>query len=110
MPLTRIVGLGVAMPACGWAAYGRPVRKMCMSIATLPSSPCSEKAECLSQAIGKAHLGTPTENAPSARGVHAAAELLAWFARAVSRGEVLAGDILKQPVETVDAGLDAGPY
>jgi hypothetical protein len=79
-----------------------------MSIATLPSSPCSEKAECLSQAIGEAHLGTPAENAPSVRGVHAAAELLAWLARAMFWREVFAGDALQQLVETVDAGLDAG--
>src|SRR5687767_5236637 len=90
MPLRRIVSLGVAMPACGWAAYGRPVRKIRMNITTLPSSPCTEKVGCLSQAIGEAHLGTPTENAPSVRVVHTAAELLAWLARVMFWREVFA--------------------
>src|ERR671916_3291469 len=108
MPLRRIVSLGVAIPACGWSAHSELVRKIRVRIPTLLSSQCAEKAQRLSQTIGKAHIGAPTENAPSARGVNGAAELLAGFGRAVLRREVLVRDVLQQLVKFIHAGLEAG--
>src|ERR671916_227069 len=108
MPLRRIVSLGVTIPAGGWSAHSELIRKIKMRISTPPSSQCAEKAQRLSQTIGKVHLGAPTENAPSARGVNDAAELLAGFNRAVLRREVLAGDFRQQLLKLIHAGLDAG--
>src|SRR4028118_1412657 len=70
---------------------------------------CSaKKAQRPPQTLGQAHRGAPTENAPGQGGVNAAPRLLAGFGRAVARREVLAGNVLQQLVELVDAGLDAG--
>ena len=84
---------------------GRRIRE---NTPILPSSPRAEKARRLPQTLGQAHLGAPTENAPGQGGVNAAPRLLAGFGRAVARREVLAGNVLQQLVELVDAGLDAG--
>src|SRR5829696_1354332 len=108
MPLKRIVSLGVAMLACGWSAYSELVGETKVNILTLQSSQCAEIAKCLSQTIGKAHLGAPPQEPRGLGVIHAAAELLAWLARAMTWRKAIVGDVLQQLVEVVDAGLDAG--
>jgi hypothetical protein len=65
----------------------------------------AEKAKRLLQASGEVYLGAPGDDAPGKRVVNAATQLLARLGQPVLRRKVFAGDLQKQLVELVDAGL-----